>query len=131
MINETKSNVTFVGNNVIFGILGAAVTDDAVSIRGAAVTVDQNNVDVSILGAAVTVDPNNVDVSIRGAVAVSIVIAVLVLFVVVKLARIRLSSGKDLHVKGSGASWSSGFYMSKHNNILHPLLCHFYNNTKW
>ena len=96
VINETKSCtlgrviVTFVGKNVVFAILGASV---------------------------VAVVPNNAIVSIRGAVAVTVVIAVLVFVVVVKLARIRRSSGNDLHVNGIGASWSSGFYISKHNNI--------------
>ena len=106
VINETKSCtlrrviVTFAGKNVVFEILGAVV---------------------------VTVVPNNLGVSIRGAVAVTVIIAFLFLVVVVKLARIRRSSGKDRQVNGIGASWSSGFYISKHNNIL----CHFYYNTKW
>ena len=101
VINETKSCtlgrviVTFVGKNVVFAILGAAV-----------VAVVPNNV-----------VPNKAVVSIRGAVAVTVVIAVLVFVVVVKLARIRRSSGNDLHVNGIGASWSSGFYISKHNYI--------------
>ena len=106
VINETKSCtlrrviVTFVGKGVVFSILGAAV-----------VAVVPNNVVPN------NVVPNNVVVSIRGAVAVTVVIAVLVFVVVVKLARIRRSSGNDLHVNGIGASWSSGFYISKHNNI--------------
>ena len=107
VINETKLNklgrvvVTFVGNNVVFTILGAEV-----------VTVDSNNVVVSIGGA--------VDVTVIGKeydVTSSAVIAVLVVVVVVKLSRIRRSSGNDLHVNGIGASWSSGFYINKHNYI--------------
>ena len=48
----------------------------------------------------------------------TVVIAVLLLLVVVaKLSLIRRSSGNDLQVNGIGASWSSGFYINKHNYI--------------